>query len=153
MIVKGSIHLYLLLALIMIGMGSCNKSNTMPTDIPPSLTFHCTLNGAGEIPANGSLATGTATFIFNPVTNILSGSVSYTGITSTLAHIHRAPAGKEGVVVFALGSQMLTSPISFTSDPLDATQKADLLAELYYVNLHSAAYPAGEIRGQLIQQK
>ncbi|MNR54273.1 CHRD domain protein [compost metagenome] len=40
--------------------------------------------------------------------------------------------------------------MDYISPPLSASQEADLLANLYYVNLHSAASTGGEIRGQLI---
>jgi hypothetical protein len=146
---KTKLFTSVLLLIIVIGISSCNKSSTLPTDT--TVTFQVTLNGASETPANGSTATGTASFTYNTTTYVLSGTVSFQGITPTGAHIHKGAVGVAGSVIFPLGSTTITSPISFTSAPLDATQRADLLANLYYVNLHSTAYPGGEIRGQLIQ--
>jgi len=139
-----------ILLLIIVVMGSCKKiSTTIPTN--KTITFNATLTGASETPANPSTATGTATFTFDPNTNILSGTLTFAGITATAAHIHYGAVGVAGSVVFPLGSTPQTSPVSFTSVPLDATQSAELLANLFYVNVHSAAYPNGEIRGQLLQ--
>jgi hypothetical protein len=45
-----------------------------------------------------------------------------------------------------------TNPISGTS-PLTQTQAADLISGLYYVNIHSATFTQGEIRGQIVQTK
>ncbi len=50
------------------------------------------------------------------------------------------------------GFTSLTSPITFTTPALTATQEADLMANQMYVNLHTVAFPGGEIRGQLIKQ-
>ncbi len=50
------------------------------------------------------------------------------------------------------GFTCLTSPITFTTPALTATQEADLMANQMYVNLHTVAFPGGEIRGQLIKQ-
>jgi hypothetical protein len=41
--------------------------------------------------------------------------------------------------------------ISYTSAALTPEQEADLMANLYYVNLHSSTFTAGEIRGQLVK--
>ena len=138
-----------LLIIILIVMFSCSKSSTMPS--ATTTTFQATLNGASETPPNGSTATGTATFTYNSTTFVLSCSVYFTGITPNAAHIHYGAVGVAGPVVFPLGSSPITSPINFTSIPLDATQRAELLANQFYVNLHSTAYPNGEIRGQLLQ--
>lgn len=146
---KTQLFTYALLLTIIIS--SCTKSSTLPVT-NTNVTFLATLNGASETPANSSSATGTATFTYNTTTYVLSGTVTFLGITPTAAHIHKGAVGVPGGVIFPLGSAPITSPISFTSAPLDATQRADLMANLYYVNIHSTAYTDGEIRGQLIQQ-
>ena len=141
--------LFLLSFLIgIIGFSSCDDDNITPTVD----TFKATLNGASETPANASTATGSATFTFNPVTNILSGTVTYTGLTVADAHIHKGAIGVAGNVVLPLGTSPFTSPIQFTSSPLTQAQITDLEAGLYYVNLHSVDFPDGEIRGQLLLQ-
>jgi hypothetical protein len=140
------------LLFVALGIFSCKKSsNTLPTNT--NVTFLATLNGASETPPNSSMATGSASFIYDPTTYVLSGTVSFTGITPTASHIHKGAVGIAGGVIFPLtGSGTITSPISFTSVALDATQQADLMANLYYVNIHSTTFPGGEIRGQLVKQ-
>lgn len=148
---KTKSFIYAAALLTVIGIGSCKKSSTDTT--VPNVTFVATINGASETPANASAATGTATFTYNPTTYMLSGTVSYNGITPSAAHIHKGAVGVAGAVIFPLGSAMLTSPISFTSSvALTDAQQADLMANLYYVNFHSTAFPGGEIRGQLMKQ-
>ena len=71
-------------------------------------------------------------------------------MTATNGHIHKGAVDASGSPVFPFAS--FTSPINYTSVALTAEQEADLNAGLYYVNLHSAAFPGGEIRGQLIKQ-
>ena len=54
-----------------------------------------------------------------------------------------------GVLTFATP---ISSPINYTSAALTEAQEADLNGGLNYVNLHTTAFPGGEIRGQLIKQ-
>lgn len=137
-------------ALLFLGFISCSKSND-PTPTPnPNISFLATLNGASEVPANPSAASGSATLTFNSTTKIFSIIVTYTGVTATAGHIHTGAVGVNGAVVFPFSGT--TSPINYTSAALDATQEANLMTNLDYVNIHSAAYPGGEIRGQLIKQ-
>ena len=147
---KTSFFIFALILLTAIGIDSCSKSSTAAADT--TVTFKATLNGASETPVTASMATGTATFTYNTVTYILSGTVTFSGITATGAHIHKGAAGVAGGVIFPLGSAPFTSPISFTSAALDVTQRADLMANMYYINLHSTAFAGGEIRGQLVKQ-
>ena len=143
------IQLIVLASVLLIG-NSCKKSDD-PVPVDPNVTFKATINGASEVPANASTGTGTATLIFNTTTKIFTVSVTYSGVTATNGHIHKGAVGVSGGVVF--GFSPFASPISYTSAALDATQEADLNANLYYVNIHSAApFTAGEIRGQLIKQ-
>lgn len=129
---------------------SCKKSDNS-TPAVANVNFSATLNGASEVPANASAGSGTATISYNPVSKIMTVQVNFTGVTATASHIHQAAAGSNGAVVFPFTAP-ITSPISYTSGALDATQEAVLMANGYYVNVHSAAFPGGEIRGQLIKQ-
>jgi hypothetical protein len=107
-----------------------------------------TLSGSAEVPANPSASTGNVSGTFNEETKMLMLNITYTGFTPVAWHIHKAAAGTNGGVIFNMGTTFST-PFMFMQT-LDATQESDLKAGLYYVNLHSATYPNGEIRGQLI---
>jgi hypothetical protein len=139
---------FTIIAVFFSGLNACSKSDDPAPN--PNVTFLATLSGASEVPANASPATGSATLVFNTTTKIFTVTVSHNISAPTGGHIHKGAAGVSGGVVFPFSG--LTSPISYTSVALDATQEADLNANLYYVNIHSAAYGAGEIRGQLIKQ-
>ena len=140
------IHLIIFAGILFTAI-SCKKDSTTNSDV----TFTATLNGASEVPANASTATGSATMTFNTSTKIFTIVVNFTGIEATASHIHKGAVGESGGVVFGFPSPII-SPIYYTSVALDASQEADLNAGLYYVNIHSAEFPDGEIRGQLIKQ-
>lgn len=143
------INKFLVVLFIITVVVSCGKDDPIVPD--PNVTFLATLTGAAEATPNTSTATGTATLVFNTTTKIFTLTVTHTVAAPTNGHIHKAAIGVAGPVVFPFTS--FTSPINFTSGVLDATQEADLNANLYYVNIHSAApYTAGEIRGQLLKQ-
>lgn len=116
----------------------------------PSVTYKATLDGASESTANTSKATGIATLTFNTTTKIFTISVDHTVAAPTGGHIHRGVFKVNGPVIFPFAT--LASPIMYTSAALTVEQEADLTAGLYYVNIHSAAFPGGEIRGNLIKQ-
>jgi hypothetical protein len=141
---------FLAISLVFFSINSCSNDddddNTTPT--PVIVTFNATLSGASEVPANSSTATGTATLSYNKTTKMFILNATYTGITLTDGHVHVGAVGVDGPVVFPLTS--LASPISYTSPALTVAQEADLLGNLYYLNLHTEAFPGGEIRGQLV---
>lgn len=102
-------------------------------------------------PAEGvtSDGTGTGEFTFTPSTNTLDYTITYAGLTGPAgaAHIH-GPAGpgeNAGVVVpFADAASPITGTATLTDE-----QVTELMAGQYYVNVHTAAYGGGEIRGQI----
>ncbi|HYO14354.1 MAG TPA: CHRD domain-containing protein [Thermoanaerobaculia bacterium] len=69
---------------------------------------------------------------------------------ATILHIHRAPAGANGPVVFDLGDP--ASPVQATWTGMTPADIADLLAGSLYVNIHTDGRPAGEIRGQILER-
>lgn len=129
-------------------VSSCDDDDDSPTP-NPNVTFTAALTGAHEVPANNSTAEGTATLTFNTVTKIFTISVTHNVASTTVGHIHKGAVGVSGDPVFPFAS--VVSPISYTSAALDASMEADLNAHLYYVNIHSSAFPGGEIRGQLVK--
>jgi hypothetical protein len=135
----------MILAGLFLIAGSCDDDEDSSED-----SFSAVLNGASEVPPNGSTATGTATLKYNKDTKIFNIVVEYSGITPSQGHIHVGEVGESGPVVFPFTS--LTSPINYTSPVLTDAQETDLYANQYYVNLHTTLYQAGEIRGQLIQK-
>ena len=132
-------------------MISCKKDSS-PAAAANTITLKATLNGENEVPANSSVASGTAIFTYNTTSYVLSGTVNYAGLLPTAAHIQKGAAGVVGAVVFTVGTSPYTSPIRFTSAPLTAGQITELMAGMYYINIDSKAFPNGEIRGQIIKQ-
>jgi hypothetical protein len=106
------------------------------------------LSGAAQVPPNSSSGSGTAAIKLDG--DILSWVITYQGLTGpvTGAHFHGPAAANAnaGVIVPFAGS--LGSPIS-GSQRLTPPQIAGLRSGLWYVNLHTAAFPGGEIRGQV----
>ena len=146
-------HLIRILAFLIFlaAVVSCSSSD-YPIITPGSkvTTFTATLNGASEVPANSSTATGTAILKFNTTTKVFTISVTHTIAAPLNGHIHKGAIGVSGSPVFPFANY--TSPISYESVPLTTAQEDDLNAGLYYVNIHSAAFTGGEIRGQLMKQ-
>ena len=109
-----------------------------------------TLDGKSEVPPNASAATGTADIDYDPASKKLSWKVTYSGLSgpATAAHFHGpAEAGKNSAVAVPIPNAG-TSPVEGSATLTDA-QAADLTAGKYYVNIHTAANPGGEIRGQV----
>lgn len=108
------------------------------------------LKGATEVPPTDSKGTGTAAITYDSADKKLTWTVTYSGLTgpATGAHFHGpAEPGKNAGVAVPIPNQA-TSPVNGSATLTDA-QAADLLAGKYYVNVHTAANPGGEIRGQV----
>ena len=111
-----------------------------------------TLDGKSEVPPNASAGTGTADIDYDPATKKLSWKLTYSGLSgaATAAHFHGpAEAGKNGGVAVAIPNAT-SSPAEGSATLTDA-QAADLTGGKYYVNIHTAANPGGEIRGQVMK--
>lgn len=109
-----------------------------------------TLDGKAEVPATTSSATGTADLNYDAASKKLSWTVTYSGLSgpATAAHFHGpAEAGKNAGVAVPIPNAA-SSPVKGEATLTDA-QAADLLGGKYYINIHTAANPGGEIRGQV----
>lgn len=109
-----------------------------------------TLDGKSEVPATTSSGSGTAELDYDAASKKLSWTVNYSGLSgpATAAHFHGpAEAGKNAGVAVAIPNAA-SSPVKGEATLTDA-QAADLLGGKYYINIHTAANPGGEIRGQV----
>lgn len=107
-----------------------------------------TLSGSEEVPAVSTSATGTGTITVNDDKSV-SGSVTTKGVTGVMAHIHSAAPGKNGPPVITLKKSSDNEWSVPEGAKLTDEQYAAFKAGNLYVNVHSAANKAGEIRGQL----
>jgi hypothetical protein len=139
---------------------ACGSDNNVLT--PTTTTFTTTMNGAGENPAKNVPGTGTATIVKSG--GSYTFTINYTGMSGPLTggHIH-GPAGigvNAAVIVpfananGAAASGTLTGTFTSTNSPTISNDSLDVLMRTgnAYVNLHTAANPGGEIRGQLLQK-
>ena len=106
------------------------------------------LSGDSEVPPVKSAGGGGGKIMVGD-DGAVSGSVTTTGIAGMAAHIHEAAAGKNGPVILPLTKEGDTYKAP-AGAKLNADQMKAFKAEELYFNVHSAANPGGEIRGQLM---
>ncbi|WP_420473835.1 CHRD domain-containing protein [Noviherbaspirillum sp. ST9] len=121
------------------------------TNIAP-LTINLELSGAKEVPPTNSTALGRAVVTIHPTTQQFTATATTTGIVGTAAHIHEGAATDTGPVVFPMRETLPGSGVWTVSGQLTEAQMTALLNERYYINVHSAAFPNGEIRGQIPEE-
>ena len=114
-----------------------------------TMTFTTGLVGSDEVPANATTGTGQVKASLDTDTKALSYTITYSGLTgpATMAHFH-GPAAPGANAPPVIVMKTLASPITGSATLTD-TQIADLKAGKWYFNVHTAAHPGGEIRGQL----
>ena len=106
------------------------------------------LNGNQEVPPVSTAATGSGT-IRVLMDRSVSGSVITSGVAGTVAHIHLGAAGENGPVIIPLNRTADNTWSVPASIRLNDTQYEAFRLGNLYVNVHSAANPGGEIRGQI----
>ena len=134
-------------------LAACTSNQTMHSS-PAAATarsFTATMTGGQEVPPTLSLGTGTASVTLDP-DGTLHWTVSYQNLSgpALAAHFH-GPAlpGMNAGVVVNIGGPTPGNPMQGSAH-LNTTQIADLVAGRWYVNVHTAANPNGEIRGQVV---
>jgi hypothetical protein len=115
--------------------------------------FTATLAGPTEVPATDSKGMGTVNATLDTTTKAFDYNVTYSGLTgpATAAHFHgpAAPGANAGPVVPVPAGAIMATMIHGTATLTDA-QIADLNAGKWYFNIHTAAHPGGEVRGQVM---
>lgn len=145
------------------------------------ITTTTLLSGPNENPPNASAGSGTAFVILDTTTHRLRVQAVFTGLTgsTSAAHIHCCTASPGNVGVATTTPSFVGFPLGVTSGSFDQTYDttlastwnapfitnnggtplgaeaalaAGLAAGNSYLNIHTSAFPGGEIRGFLIPQ-
>ncbi|MCH9648304.1 MAG: CHRD domain-containing protein [Deltaproteobacteria bacterium] len=109
-------------------------------------TFSFGADASQEVPTNGSEATAACRGEVSSDGGSLTVRCDHNVADVTAAHLHQAVRGENGPVVFPFADA--TSPIEETFAVSEADLE-NLASGNFYLNIHSEAIPAGEIRGQL----
>ncbi len=116
--------------------------------------FDATLTGSQETPPNASPGTGFAQVTLNDASDAITVNMNWAGLTgpAMLAHIHGpAPVGVEAPILIPFPNVPALSAATYSNTfAVTAAEVGYLEAGLTYVNIHTAQFPAGEIRGQLL---
>jgi hypothetical protein len=99
-------------------------------------------------PAVDTAATGSAEFRLQPNQGRICFRIATDGLSGDVVadHIHAGSAGENGGVVVDLGGALKGCVDGIDSDLIMAIGRSPAS---YYLNLHTAINPGGEIRGQL----
>jgi hypothetical protein len=114
--------------------------------------FKATLDGKSEVPPNTSAGQGAAEMDYDAASKKLNWKLTYSGLSgpATAAHFHGpADTGANAKVAVPIPNPA-TSPVEGSATLTDEQAK-DLMDGKLYLNVHTAANPAGEIRGQVMK--
>lgn len=113
------------------------------------------MTGGQEVPAVTTDAVGVTSLLINESRDEILLNASVNGLSGPItgAHIHEAPAGENGGVVFDLTSFIVGNRIKATLSDFTSEQLTKFLTNAYYLNVHTEANPGGELRAQLTLEK
>ena len=118
------------------------------------LLISAKLDGTQEVPSVTTNALGVASFTLNSTWDTLCVNISVNGLSGAITgiHVHEGEKGMNGGAVTDLTSYVQGNRIiaTLTGTDVSSDKLAKYLSGGYYVNVHTAANPGGEIRGQLM---
>jgi hypothetical protein len=112
--------------------------------------FKGDLKGTNEVPPVQSPGRGSVVATFDLATHTLTWTITYSGLYAPpfAMHFHGpADATRNAGIVLPIAGDV-TSPVT-GSAILTESQAADLMAGLWYLNLHTPVQPSGELRAQV----
>jgi len=137
------------LVITVISVYSCAKAGIGG----PSYTIDGIANGVQVVPSSSSTAVGAVSGNFDGSKNTMKGKISWSNLSGapTAIHIHGGSPGRNGYpyVVLVKIPNGVTDSLNFTSVFTESLE-GGVGPSGYYFDIHTAAFPNGEIRGQII---
>ncbi len=138
-------------------MDDTMMDDTMMDDTMMMETMLVELSGDQQVPPVMTFGFGSANVALDGNTLTLDGTFEFLEsdlmeVAGTPAHIHEAPMGENGPVIFpievSMNPDMRSGTLSLTTE-LDDEQRTAFMAGNFYINIHTVENPGGEIRGQI----
>jgi len=132
---------------------ACDKNDDDVNDNDNMYTLSGSAAGSKEIPTNATTGTATLSGSYNKATNAFTYTITWAGLTGnvSVAHFHAPATATETaspMLDITIGTNGTSGTVSSTATVTDAFENALLDGKIYY-NLHTVAYPNGEIRSQV----
>lgn len=134
-------------------LSACDKDDDDPQPVNAKYTISGAADGAQEVPAVTTAATGSLTGSYDTLSKQLIYSISWTGLSGSagMAHFHGPALTGANADVLAPLTIVTNGTAGTAADTITASDALHtaLLAGRVYYNIHTAANPDGEIRGQV----
>jgi hypothetical protein len=131
-----------------LGLCACSLAQTKSSS---TTTMTARLSGASEVPPTPATGSGTLQATLDKSSRVLTWVLTVSDLSGppTAAHFHGPAAAGENAGV-AVPIQVGVKSPDNGAVTLSSAQVDDLMAGKWYVNVHTAANPNGEIRGQVM---
>lgn len=114
-----------------------------------AVSFLATLNGTQEVPSLVSTSSGTGSFSLTETSLTYDITIRSLSGAITAAHFHLGSVGVSGDVMKPISFIGMRAQGAWTN--LTDAERDAILDGRIYVNVHTAAHPNGEIRGQVVK--
>lgn len=153
-ILKNTLWLLGLFLTLGFGLVACDDDDDDDTPQNEVRFRNLTLTGPQETPPNNSTNTATIDAVYNKETNEFTYTITWTGFEATNMHFHKRMDPQPGPIALGIPKVPATattfiSPLTDSQTLTDAEETA-LLANEWYLNIHTAAFPGGELRVNMV---
>ena len=131
--------------------GAIIRQPSTPVPVPgPQVALTAQVNGSQVVPPTSSARAGIINALYDKDTNVLTyWSLISLPSSSPVVHLHRAAPGTNGPIIATLPSNSGFLPFEGKASILEADEAA-LLSGDTYIDVHSAEFPNGEVRGAVV---
>jgi hypothetical protein len=145
-----------LLSLAVIGLFAFSSCTTDKLDEEILVANNLPLDGLQEVPQRLTSGNGTMDIVYNKELRTLSYTVRWNSLTGPVVQAHIHGTAQKGVNAGILQDWTPSIPKTIAGTYsgtvlIDGVvfREDELLLGRYYVNIHTAVFPGGEIRGQI----